>query len=189
MTGLTNFKAELGLRKRRLLGKTSKVLERHALLRVVIIALSPAYLSLSVLENFTVTHINNDSSEPALIFLISTHLAALKQLDQRSYDHRSSCLRLAFTRMSHPSTFTRTQAPSPGPSGSRTITSTPTPDEQGSSGPGPNGYKVLKLRGGPVTRRRVVWDEDVVDNEHMGRKSSKSEFQTSLNPVEWMVIH
>ena len=79
--------------------------------------------------------------------------------------------------MSHPNNLTRTQAPSPGPSGSRTITSTPTPDEQSSSGPGPNAYKVLKLRGGPITRRRVVWDDDVVDNEFMGRKSSKSNYR------------
>lgn len=33
---------------------------------------------------------------------------------------------------------------------------------------------VLRLRGGP-TRRRVVWRDDTVDNEGMGKKKSKSE--------------
>ena len=32
----------------------------------------------------------------------------------------------------------------------------------------------LHLRGGPRDRPRVVWDEDVVDNEGLGRKKSKS---------------
>ena len=32
----------------------------------------------------------------------------------------------------------------------------------------------LRLRGGPRDRPRVVWDEDVVDNEGLGRKKSKS---------------
>lgn len=32
---------------------------------------------------------------------------------------------------------------------------------------------VLRLRGGPVTNRRIRWDEEVVDNEGLGRKKSK----------------
>ncbi|KAI5857131.1 phosphatase inhibitor-domain-containing protein [Tricharina praecox] len=31
----------------------------------------------------------------------------------------------------------------------------------------------LRLRGGPIEDRRVRWDQDVVDNEGMGKKSSK----------------
>ncbi|KAI0298024.1 phosphatase inhibitor-domain-containing protein [Multifurca ochricompacta] len=38
-------------------------------------------------------------------------------------------------------------------------------------GPGPGG--ILRLRGGPRDRPRVVWDEEVVDNEGLGRKKSK----------------
>jgi protein phosphatase 1 regulatory subunit 11 len=52
----------------------------------------------------------------------------------------------------------------------------PSPDQnEGASGSEPP-FAVLRLRGGPVSRRRVVWDEEVVDNEHLGRKSSKSEY-------------
>lgn len=72
------------------------------------------------------------------------------------------------------------------PSGSQTITSSPTTDEQDQEGSGSasgsgrereNGTEigVLRLRGGPVRRQRVVWAEEVIDNEGMGRKSSKSE--------------
>ena len=32
----------------------------------------------------------------------------------------------------------------------------------------------LRLRGGPRNRPRVVWGDDVVDNEGLGRKKSKS---------------
>lgn len=31
----------------------------------------------------------------------------------------------------------------------------------------------LRLRGGPIHSRRVTWSEEVVDNEHLGRKKSK----------------
>jgi hypothetical protein len=76
----------------------------------------------------------------------------------------------------HPPTYTRTNAPTPTPSGSHTVVSTtPPPDAQ----QGGHQVKVLRLRGGPVSRRRVVWDDDVVDNEHMGKKSSKSEYWSS----------
>jgi len=39
------------------------------------------------------------------------------------------------------------------------------------TGPAPAG--TLRLRGGLRNRPRVVWDEDVVDNEGLGRKKSK----------------
>ncbi|THH10885.1 hypothetical protein EW145_g1038 [Phellinidium pouzarii] len=35
---------------------------------------------------------------------------------------------------------------------------------------------VLRLRGGPRATPRVAWTEDVVDNEGMGKKKSKSAF-------------
>ncbi|KAK9456462.1 phosphatase inhibitor-domain-containing protein [Dipodascopsis uninucleata] len=31
----------------------------------------------------------------------------------------------------------------------------------------------LHLRGGPISNRRVVWQDDVIDNEGMGKKKSK----------------
>ena len=31
----------------------------------------------------------------------------------------------------------------------------------------------LRLRGGPIEDRRVRWGQDVIDNEGMGKKSSK----------------
>ncbi|KAJ7880760.1 phosphatase inhibitor-domain-containing protein [Mycena olivaceomarginata] len=72
--------------------------------------------------------------------------------------------------------------------GSRTITITPTPaNEDGSAGPTEEGGSgtndgvpasaivgALHLRGGVRrSRARVAWDENVVDNEGCGRKSSK----------------
>ncbi|EKM58569.1 uncharacterized protein PHACADRAFT_253015 [Phanerochaete carnosa HHB-10118-sp] len=69
-----------------------------------------------------------------------------------------------------------TSAPSDG---SRTITiqdSQPREEEGANSGDEPE-VGTLRLRGGPRERRRsrpsVIWREDVVDNEHMGKKSSK----------------
>ena len=66
--------------------------------------------------------------------------------------------------------------------GSRTMTITSAPPVHGNDDgddienrpDGPVG--VLRLRGGPRNpRQRVVWDDDVVDNEGCGRKKSKSE--------------
>jgi hypothetical protein len=72
-----------------------------------------------------------------------------------------------------------TSAPSDG---SRTITITGAPphEDDGSSA-GPSGESssavgTLRLRGATKkSRQRVVWSDDVVDNEGCGRKSSKSE--------------
>nr|CAG8475503.1 9471_t:CDS:2 [Entrophospora candida] len=36
-----------------------------------------------------------------------------------------------------------------------------------------NPVGTLKLRGGGPTDRKVKWDEDVIDNEGLGRKKSK----------------
>lgn len=64
----------------------------------------------------------------------------------------------------------------PAAHGSRTqiITQTPT-NEAGPSQPATLSTGVLKLRGGPSKKAKVVWSEEVVDNEGMGRKKSKSE--------------
>jgi protein phosphatase 1 regulatory subunit 11 len=63
-------------------------------------------------------------------------------------------------------------------SGSRTLTQTSTPargTENNDAGPSePVG--VLKLRGGPSRRQKVVWSEETVDNEGMGKKKSKSKW-------------
>ena len=57
--------------------------------------------------------------------------------------------------------------------GSQTQTQTQ-PEAGPSSSPAPDA--VLRLRGSDATAgRRVVWEEGTVDNEHLGRKSSKSE--------------
>ena len=47
---------------------------------------------------------------------------------------------------------------------------------------------ILRLRGAHASRRRVQWTEDVVDNEGLGRKSSKGNRTCSgrtkpLNPA------
>jgi hypothetical protein len=67
--------------------------------------------------------------------------------------------------MASPQTATRTATP---PSGSRTIEVRPQPVLRLSA---PSG--VLRLRAEPAERRHIQWAEDVVDNEGMGKKSSK----------------
>jgi protein phosphatase 1 regulatory subunit 11 len=72
------------------------------------------------------------------------------------------------------STARRPQTSAPG-DGSRTITvrdSQPVP-EDGSAGQ-PADSNILRLRGGPRSRPRVMWDADVIDNEGCGKKKSKS---------------
>lgn len=71
--------------------------------------------------------------------------------------------------------------------GSRTITvlDVPTP-EKGADGDddqtfASNPRPVLKLRGGPRSKQRVAWKEEVIDNENCGRKKSKS----TLRPHRW----
>lgn len=60
-------------------------------------------------------------------------------------------------------------------SGSRTLTQTGAPPQEGNAGgPSEPVAGVLKLRGGPSRRQKVVWREDTIDNEGMGKKKSKS---------------
>lgn len=65
-------------------------------------------------------------------------------------------------------------------SGSRTLTQTAATARdagQNENNGGPSEpVGVLKLRGGPSRRQRVVWSEGTVDNEGMGKKKSKSRF-------------
>ncbi|KAF8604721.1 hypothetical protein BDV93DRAFT_555564 [Ceratobasidium sp. AG-I] len=71
------------------------------------------------------------------------------------------------------STARRPQTSAPG-DGSRTITvrdSQPVPENNPDSQPDSNG--ILRLRGGPRSRPRVMWDADVIDNEGCGKKKSK----------------
>jgi protein phosphatase 1 regulatory subunit 11 len=65
-----------------------------------------------------------------------------------------------------------------GSMGSQTQTQTNTPTDSGGEGT----RVVLRLRGAhePQARARVQWAEDVVDNEGLGRKSSKGMSSTIL---------
>jgi protein phosphatase 1 regulatory subunit 11 len=70
-----------------------------------------------------------------------------------------------------------TSSPSDG-SRTQTIQDSQPRVEDDSSNPshdqGDTPHGVLRLRGGPRSRPAVVWREDVIDNEDMGKKSSKS---------------
>lgn len=60
------------------------------------------------------------------------------------------------------------------PSQSSTITETSTESQGGAGGPPPQPSRILRLRGARTSAdRSVQWAEDVVDNEGLGRKSSK----------------
>jgi protein phosphatase 1 regulatory subunit 11 len=76
----------------------------------------------------------------------------------------------------HPPTFTRQREQTePANDGSRTITLDPT-ETQSESDSGDDSFGILRLRGDPAARgpRQIQWADDVVDNEHLGRKKSKS---------------
>lgn len=75
----------------------------------------------------------------------------------------------------HPPTFTRQrEQTTPANDGSRTITIDPT-ESQPESDSGDDSIGILRLRGDPHSRgpRQIQWADDVVDNEHLGRKKSK----------------
>ncbi|WVF71308.1 hypothetical protein IAT40_006111 [Kwoniella sp. CBS 6097] len=63
----------------------------------------------------------------------------------------------------------------PALSTARTVTQEETHLEAGPSNSVPEQPPagVLKLRGGPVKKQRVVWSDETVDNEGMGKKKSK----------------
>lgn len=63
------------------------------------------------------------------------------------------------------------------------MTITPTTDTEAGPSTGsppnsrsdtPNSIGVLRLRGAPARRQRVMWTTDTVDNEGMDKKKSKS---------------
>lgn len=68
--------------------------------------------------------------------------------------------------------------------GSRTLTQTGTlalgaDNRDNQAGPSDPVVGVLKLRGDRTARRqKVVWADDTVDNEGMGKKKSKSKYES-----------
>lgn len=87
-----------------------------------------------------------------------------------------------------PTMASTAHGPRPETHGSRTMTVTPTTDsEAGPSTSSPPASReetpevgVLRLRGGPTRRQRVMWTTDTVDNEGMGKKKSKSRSITAM---------
>jgi len=75
-------------------------------------------------------------------------------------------------------------APAPN-SGSQTITSTNSTQPHPSS---INSDLVLRLRGASSNDRKVKWDDDVIDNETLGKKKSKSMFLLVL-PCSHIAIY
>ncbi|KAF9939134.1 Type 1 phosphatases regulator ypi1 [Mortierella alpina] len=65
--------------------------------------------------------------------------------------------------------------PQPATYGSRTITLDPTQTNEEDPGAEDRVHGVLELSGEPSEGRRVQWDDDVVDNEHMNKKKSKTQ--------------
>ncbi|KAG0263132.1 Type 1 phosphatases regulator ypi1 [Mortierella polycephala] len=63
--------------------------------------------------------------------------------------------------------------PQPATYGSRTITLDPTQTNEEEDDTEDHSDGVLELTGESSAGRRVQWDDDVVDNEHMGKKKSK----------------
>ena len=59
-------------------------------------------------------------------------------------------------------------------------------DPSHDQGDAPRG--VLRLRGGPKSKPAVVWREDVVDNENMGKKSSKSTSHSYPRHLLWNLL-
>jgi protein phosphatase 1 regulatory subunit 11 len=77
----------------------------------------------------------------------------------------------------HPPTFTRQREQTePANDGSRTITLDPIQTESESE-PEDDSIGILRLRGDPSARspRQIQWADNVVDNELLNRKKSKSE--------------
>lgn len=74
--------------------------------------------------------------------------------------------------------------------GSRTLTLDPTQHDDDDAGhdnedgnrnrAGPSNAGVLRLRGSAMPGRGVQWKSDVVDNEFLGRKKSKSQCENEI---------
>lgn len=98
----------------------------------------------------------------------------------------ASAQRLIFilTIMStHPPTFTRQREQTvPANDGSRTVTLDPTVEENETESED-DSFGILRLRGDPSARspRQIQWADNVVDNENLGRKKSKSTYLHSIS--------
>lgn len=119
-------------------------------------------------------------SNPLELFAHSAHHSVTGVTPQYAYviHHRQSNHKFSDFDLEMPylATQNRPGLSSPG-DGSRTITITSTPPAESDVDPKPDEpVGTLKLRGGPrkKPRQRVVWDEDVIDNEGCGKKKSKS---------------
>lgn len=92
-----------------------------------------------------------------------------------------------------PSTSTALRPSTSSPSdGSRTITITVDPTKQDDErdtveqDSREDTVRVLRLKGARKTGPRVAWDDDVVDNEHMGKKKSKSTSSFSIITFDYL---
>ena len=74
----------------------------------------------------------------------------------------------------------RAPAATATPAATGTQTQTTAPPSPPPAERAPDG--TLRLRGGPIEDRRVRWNEDVIDNEDLGRKSSKGARPIPLPP-------
>jgi len=87
----------------------------------------------------------------------------------------------------HPPTFTRQREQTvPANDGSRTVTLNPTVEESETESED-DSFGILRLRGDPSARspRQIQWADNVVDNEHLGRKKSKSTYLHSIGTDSW----
>jgi protein phosphatase 1 regulatory subunit 11 len=83
----------------------------------------------------------------------------------------------------HPPTFTRQREQTvPANDGSRTVTLDPTVEESETESED-DSFGILRLRGDPSARspRQIQWADNVVDNENLGRKKSKSTYLHSVS--------
>lgn len=77
----------------------------------------------------------------------------------------------------------RPETSAPGDS-SRTVTITDAPPREEETPSSPPAVGALKLRGGHrKVRQKVVWGEDVIDNEGCGKKKSKSKSYRTLSLI------
>jgi protein phosphatase 1 regulatory subunit 11 len=84
----------------------------------------------------------------------------------------------------HPPTFTRQREQTvPANDGSRTVTLDPTAEESSGTESEDDSIGILRLRGDPSARspRQIQWADNVVDNENLGRKKSKSTYLHSID--------
>lgn len=94
----------------------------------------------------------------------------------------------------HPPTSTRMPERTSSPShGSRTLTIDPAQEDYAdeNTDSGEDDVGILRLRGDMSARRprAIQWDESVVDNEHMNKKKSKSEYSLHNQHSRFVSLH